>query len=764
MARYQATSARLSQILDARLTAAAYLRNFSRAVTYKKNKEKRRAKYLERKKREEENKTIFKQVAVPDPLEYPIENASYRITGKVLDRKVNDAMLLLLTHHASGTTGGLRSIMAGICNNLIDVYAEDGSLGNIMRDFLFLVRNDISEYTGNTDAGVRLSKDIQLICGQTETIFSWIDRHVPGAKGLRLTEKEKNMLTSGKGKSFIDKSLIPEHIKATEQEDFPGFYWRGTEGYSKIERRGYGRANIIEKAIDRSVPETSRGELEDKLVLYLMSHGFIEVPEKLRNITAKGGRITTMHETYFLHNTLPASRQMSSTGSGHFQSNGLDVKYVTEGKGVQVNVLYDKDNNIKEVIAHTVREGDWTISIPGYVDYMINCGGLRFNDISIKLDPEQEKELLSKFNPLWEDIKDAKISPGAAPVMGTRGEKRMILVRNTDIPEEIPVKYLPGDTFTKVMGRMMSLIDVYKYKLAETPENINRLISILAGALESGREKTERLSLKRENEGEIISGQKQKASFDKTGGITAYIEDNRCFFEEFFRDKTGGKKLIRIAVETLLSGKKYNAILTDLLKTLETTGKFTIQLYSSMEPDLPVGDSEYDKYGFTRPGKIEIARENVITILPIDSKSYEFSPSLNNVCWEKLGKTPEGEDVSPEDTIVMPVGMNYDKAGIARSVLLGLRISEIAEKNYSEEDPFVSYTLEQYRDFALSQGVSDDVFDLTAKDLINLAVYDDIQLFSDSLNRMIRALPIVPLDIEQIKEVYLCIQEVLIRA
>jgi len=58
--------------------------------------------------------------------------------------------------------------------------------------------------------------------------------------------------------------------------------------------------------------------------------------------------------------------------------------------------LYGADGKtIKQIIAKELKAGDWTLALPGYVDYMVNLGGLRFNDISVKLSPETA----SGFNP-----------------------------------------------------------------------------------------------------------------------------------------------------------------------------------------------------------------------------------------------------------------------------------------------------------------------------------------------------------------------------
>ena len=162
-------------------------------------------------------------------------------------------------------------------------------------------------------------------------------------------------------------------------------------------------------------------EQKDNLIMYIMNHGFVEVPEGIKELTGKEqGSISTFHDTVFINNLIPGSYQTTSTGPGHFQATNLDVKYITQGKGIQFNVRYNAQGRIQEVLAQYLEPGCWAFALPGYVDYMVNLEGLRFNDFSINLTPEQAAEISPRFNFAYSDsiakaIKDnAKCAPYSA--------------------------------------------------------------------------------------------------------------------------------------------------------------------------------------------------------------------------------------------------------------------------------------------------------------------------------------------------------------
>ena len=755
LSEYQATSVKLSSILNARLTAAEYLRQFSMAVIKKRQKEIRRKLYSQDKKEREEKMKLLNQVKVPNAKYSPKEFAVFTISKKILEQKMEDAVSLFFTNNASKNPSEYKKIAEEISNNFIERHSKDGSMGELFRRFAFDLNQAIFQVMSDDEAYTKTSQELQLIIGQALTIMSWIDRHVPGAEGIRVTTNKDKMARSKKGESFLDITSFPKGVEEVKDEGAKGFFWRGIEGVKKIGN------NIIENVINTKSVHYKRIEaMKDKMDLYLLDHGFIAVPEGLKVATDEK-RITTMHETAFLNDVLPLSPQMTSTGPGHFQGNGLDIKYVTEGEGVQVNVLYNEKNEIVDVIVQPLEEGTFTVALPGYVDYMINRGGLRFNDISIALTEAEVRA----FSPNWDKVKNAGISPTIAPLMMIKTSGEDLLVRNKEVSLSVNIDTISKDSFSAVMGKMFSLIDVYQFKLAAGEKEIDKMVKLF---LEAKEEAFINRELMKNVVSELEVGRETKEekliSFKKTKGINNFIEDNKEFLETIFTTETKELKLLRIALETVEQDEATG--IKDFIKTLEETGKFQIQLFNAETPGLEVPVSTYSKYGIKKASSkklIEISKANSITIVPVE-KGEKFTPSEENVCWQKLGELTPGRKCTTKDTIVLPVGYNYDGAGLVRSIFLGLSLCEIAKKNYDVDHPFVSSTYEQYKDFCLSQGVDQREFTLTKEDIYNMAGTVGIKTFTMSLNSLIRALPIVPLNIEEIRAIHERAKEAMIRA
>ena len=229
-------------------------------------------------------------------------------------------------------------------------------------------------------------------------IIFWIKNNIPGAERIELTLDESRMAkypvdSEGKVKypqgSYLKATALP--VKKTNAEATPGFFWRGYEGIKKL-------GDSLDTGLIYSQEKFDSQKY--RMVMYVMNHGFIKVPRSLIASTGikEPNQISTIHDTAFIHDLLPGSSQFTSTGIGHFQDLGLDIKYVTEGSGIQFNVRYDTEGNVQEVLAHYLTVGTWTLALPGYVDYMINLGGLRFSDFSVVLSEQDAAEISPNFD------------------------------------------------------------------------------------------------------------------------------------------------------------------------------------------------------------------------------------------------------------------------------------------------------------------------------------------------------------------------------
>ena len=234
-------------------------------------------------------------------------------------------------------------------------------------------------YKGLCDNALELKDDdargLQIMALQALAIITLIEQKIPGAEKLRLTTDFNDML-KGKDDKGNDRGSSYLSLKSVEASGLKAS-WRGVEGKSKLGPNG---ENILPGA------NYAENETElNKLIMYSMLH------------------IGGFHTTVFTNNKLPKSIQHISTGKGHFQNRSLDVKYVVKGQMLQMLDIYDKAGNKVKTLAHLVKEGEWTVAIPGAVDYIIPLTEtVIFNDISIPVPVNY----IARFNPFFEGVED----------------------------------------------------------------------------------------------------------------------------------------------------------------------------------------------------------------------------------------------------------------------------------------------------------------------------------------------------------------------
>jgi hypothetical protein len=633
------------------------------------------------------------------------------------------------------------NVFANICNHLLDAYMEGKGDKDSVRRFLSDIRAEAAELSENTDT----SRAVQLMAGQALTIIFWADRQVRGSEKMRLTTDPERMVANDKrGKSFIDRTTLPEDVPQVKAEGAPGFYWRGIEGIAKL------GSNVSDALMfDRSHFD----EVKDNVVMYLMDHGFYQVPEDALDQT-EAGKISTIHETYFVNDLLPGSFQTTSTGAGHFQASKVDIKCVTAGRGIQFNVRYNAEGEIEEVIAQEIKEGDWTLALPGCVDYMINLGGLRFNDVSVDLPAD----LAGRFNPNFDfsnenlkAVEEAVKAKGkTAPYLAAKVGARPYLVKNMQsAPDAKWLSPLQG------YSGGISLTDIY---VMFSSEALDSAVPALAASQENSVSNLIEPDIEMLTE-EVLSGSKgyPAPSLGRSGKILDFIDSNTGFVAGMLGPEAKQDVLVRIPVEAIEAIGP--AKVKDYLKAVQATEHGYIELYSATGVG-HVSEAKYTEYGIEKkllPEGFTKSRENTITLFTV-LKSEELTAR-----GKKDGEWGIG-GISPTDTIISPVGLNYDRSGFIRGIIIGLRLSEIARQKKEQgevDEAYAEKTLSAYRDFCWSQGVRD--FDLKIEDLVNLAT-GNINKMVEALNRIIRTLPIMPINTEELRVIYEHAREALIRA
>ena len=694
-----------------------------------------------------------------DPKGYAVSEMSQL----VLENKTSEALKLLFTADVFQGKKENLDVPAGILNKLLDAFEKDAGKEETIRKFTRELIKHIVEFSGDDDDSIDVAQAVQKMAGQV-----WM---IP--EGVRFTADENFMVQNKKrGKSFIDVRTLPEGVNEVKEETEPGLYGRGTEGISKIRPE-----NIMEFAIHNL---RRFKKLKDKIIQYVMLHGGRKVTGTAREHILKGG-LSNPHKTLFVNGMLPSSFQPASTGPGHPQikkMNGklvglLDVKQMRH-EYIQVNVQYDTEGNMVKVVCQRVKKGEICFSAPGWRDYMIDIGGHGlegFDDFSVPVTEAQARLFDLDFNEDdLADIEEAlknKNDEDPAPYGALIFKGEPVLVKmNEGFPEALWV-HLSENQFADI-----NFFEMHE-KILHSEEGVKFISNLGVLCREAKKEDApmEVMSLsqaKTRVSEEINEAEDNAASLGMTEGICSFIDASAALLGGR-KKKAETIKLIRIPVEVLNNNGVEDS--KELLKTIQNKKdakeKFYIELFSSEKPTLKIGADAYEKFDIKKeslPADFKMSRANTITLLPVD-KGEKFTVIKLAAQWNGVLYSEEGYTKNLLlETTISPVGHNYDQAGLAKSVFFGMMLSEIAENNeYTKESRFVSDFLTLFRDLYLSGGNDADSFDLTGEDIMNLTRGNFNEVVK-SLNKLIKLLPIMPVNVNEQREINEHAKEARIRA
>ncbi len=767
---YHDTSARIAPVSDAMFTSMEYLWQFGSAIRKKEAKIKAREMEKDLNEKEIMEKGLMEQLYKIDEETHPEKYLIYKITDLVLKGKSEESLLKFFTTVHFQKLGKNMNIPVTFLNNLIDAYSKDKSKRAYIKSFMLNFLKKTKKLSENKPDSVQSARDIQIMTGHALTVLSWIERDVRGAMEIRLTADDERMVQNEmRGRSFIDIKSLPDGIIHVETEGAVGFHNRGWEGWKKV-RSVIHNIFVSDKKLMNAAQE--------KLVMYLMLHGFIEVPHILRKATQKDDPdISTIHETCFIEDQFAGSSQTTSTGVGHFQGHKLDIKHVTEGEGVQVNVLYDQNGEIVEVLTQRIKPGDWCLALPGYVDYMINLGGLRFNDLSVRLNDDDmykfspklfdvigvqpnAKEVSSRLKALGTAVKERVVS---APYIAIKQKGGAVIVKTDDKTEaasSYETKALKMNEIKFVESMPNTLLNMYRNFL--TPENLYaKVVNEFAVEHKNAIERSTLLNAKSAKEAKIGEEIPDKAaSLGKIEDLISYVDDNALFMQSITDPEREDPKLIRIAVEQI-EAIGVDTVCGFLNEMQAPDTNVYLQLFSAQNKVANINYEEYKIAHKKLPQGFKNDKCNTVTLVPIFKKD-EFATGGN-----KSGGNPQWQigDIDPIRSILYPAGLNYDKMGLIRSISEGVRLSEISRNaDYDVGHEFVSFTWAQIKNIVLTLGGDIRDFDLTKEDLITLARSEDISEIVTVLNKLAKLLPILPINVEELKQVYARAKEAWIRA
>lgn len=221
--------------------------------------------------------------------------------------------------------------------------------------------------------------------------------------------------------------------------------------------------------------------------------------------------------------------------------------------------------------------------------------------------------------------------------------------------------------------------------------------------------------------------------------IKTFVDDEENLEHISKLAKSGDKVLLRIPVKALEAIGADNA--KRFLGAFKHAENMFVELYGA---DLK--NDTYEKFGIEkRDFTAQPSRSNTVTL-------FAAKPDENLSYTDIVERISDSFSIMPEETLLMPVGLDAesgDLSGLIRGTLLGLRLISIAKGEADEE--FIRDTLKDFQTLCMKTTPED--FDLTEEDLIGLAT-GNINKVVTSLNKLLKLLPMTPINPEVLREMY----------
>ena len=228
--------------------------------------------------------------------------------------------------------------------------------------------------------------------------------------------------------------------------------------------------------------------------------------------------------------------------------------------------------------------------------------------------------------------------------------------------------------------------------------------------------------------------------------INQYVDQNEDNLSETLGKATDPLH-VRVPIEGLIAIGKDNA--KDFLTAI-MNGKGSnsiIEIYSPTGKK-DVNDATYHNYGIEKQVfDGENSNTNTLTLY-LAGKGDDLGSKSDIM--HRIG------GMDPEKTILMPIGYNDnegDKTGVIRSTVMGLRLIKIARDldNGVRDDIFIRKTIEQFRSYCNNTVINK--FDIDPKDIIDLAT-GKFNKVRHAIKKILRLLPITPIETKELREVY----------
>jgi len=241
-----------------------------------------------------------------------------------------------------------------------------------------------------------------------------------------------------------------------------------------------------------------------------------------------------------------------------------------------------------------------------------------------------------------------------------------------------------------------------------------------------------------------------------------YIGANKPLFSNVLGEGTANV-LLRVPVEAVEPLGQGN--IRNILAAFQDAPNGYVEMYY-MSGIGEVGSDVYKKLGLTKkelPENFRYSRENTVTLFPAFKGKDEDAVSVAM----KLGSF----EINSTNTILSPIGLQNDTAGLSRSVIIGLKLMMIArqikrEDNILNDQKFIDKEvqlgiLEQLKGVCGIEAMK--ASDIKPEDIVILLTGSSDKII-EPLNKLIKLLPITPYDDKELRDIYEHMKDVITAA
>jgi len=253
----------------------------------------------------------------------------------------------------------------------------------------------------------------------------------------------------------------------------------------------------------------------------------------------------------------------------------------------------------------------------------------------------------------------------------------------------------------------------------------------------------------------VIQADEKKVRIVSNSGASLYFgyatKNKDLFFDILGTEKPS--MLLRVPIEAIEFVGTAN--IKDFLATFQEAPNAYVELYY-MSGTGKVPESLYQKYGLQKkslPTGFKRTRENTVTLFPV----FKGENIDQSAIASRLGSI----DITPQNTILSPIGLQRDPAGLIRATILGLKMMDVARqirekgidvtKDTAFKDKIQLEILEELKNVCDAEDLKN--FNLTPDDIIALAT-GTINNIITALKKLIKLLPITPIDTEELRHIY----------